>query len=190
MALSQIPTYICPSDSNSPSATSSLGRVHLWLNTANGFLTITAGSSTPPAPLTGSWGYTNYMGVAGYFGTGYPNFRGIFFDRSTTKITAITDGTSNTLMFGETVGDVGASLNWTWMGAGVLPTGFGIPVDPNKAIWPQFSSFHTGVVQFCFGDGSVRALRAGLTTNPDFSTYVYISGYNDGMATDYSGISP
>jgi prepilin-type processing-associated H-X9-DG protein len=81
------------------------------------------------------------------------------------------------------------SLNFTWMGGGVLPTGWGIPADPNQAIWPQFSSFHTGVVNFCFADGSVRALRAGLLGGNDFAIYVYISGYNDGQATDYSGIS-
>jgi prepilin-type N-terminal cleavage/methylation domain-containing protein len=190
MALNQIPVYMCPSDSNGPNAASSIGRVHLWLDTTKNLLTISAGSSTPPAPLVGRWGWTNYVGVAGYFGTAYANFRGIFTDRSTLKITAIQDGTSNTLMFGETIGDVNASLNYTWMGAGVLPTAWGLPADPNKAIWPQFSSFHTGIVQFCFGDGSVRALRAGLTQSPDYNTYVYISGYNDGQATDYSSISP
>jgi prepilin-type N-terminal cleavage/methylation domain-containing protein len=190
MAQNLIPVYLCPSDSNGPTATASLGRVHLWLNPASGNLTISAGSSTPPAPLTGSWGYTNYMGVAGYFGTAFAQFKGIFSDRSTTKITAIQDGTSNTLMFGETVGDVGASLNWTWMGGGVLPTAWGTPSDPNQAIWPQFASFHTGIVQFCFGDGSVRVIRSGITSNPDFSTFVYVSGYADGKATDYSGISP
>jgi prepilin-type N-terminal cleavage/methylation domain-containing protein len=194
MALNQIPIYQCPSDGSSPNASGSFGRIHLYVDPKTNRLTIGGATSSPSdAGLSGSWGYTNYMGVAGYFGTAYPLFRGIFTDRSAVKIVAITDGTSNTLMFGETTCDVNLSLNFTWMGAGVLPTGFGIPsdpTDPSRAHWPQFSSFHTGVVQFCFGDGSVRALRAGLTTNPDFSTYVYISGYNDGMATDYSGISP
>jgi prepilin-type N-terminal cleavage/methylation domain-containing protein len=189
----QIPIYLCPTDSNGPSATLAISRIHTWFNL------------TPPPPNTGpvldltagvigvtpdSIGRTNYLGVAGYFGTGFSGFRGIFTDRSAVKITTILDGTSNTLMFGETVGDTSQSICYTWMGGGVLPTGFGIPTDPTQGSWAQFSSYHTGIVQFCFADGSVRPLRAGLTAAPDYNTYVYISGYNDGQATDYSGISP
>jgi prepilin-type N-terminal cleavage/methylation domain-containing protein len=192
-ARNHIPVYECPSDSNGPSCTLAISRIHTWIN------------PNPPPPFTGptpdltagviginadSFGRTSYLGVAGYFGTAFANFRGIYTDRSTVKITTISDGTSNTLMFGESVGDTSQSVCYTWMGGGVLPTGFGIPTDPTQGSWATFSSYHTGIVQFCFGDGSVRALRAGLTQSPDFNTYVYISGYNDGQATDYSGISP
>jgi prepilin-type processing-associated H-X9-DG protein len=193
MALNHIPVYMCPSDGSSANASLSFGRIHLYVDAKTKRLTIGGGASAPSdAGLTGSWGYTNYMGVAGYFGTAFAQFRGIFTDRSAVKITTISDGTSNTLMFGETTGDVNLGLNFSWMGAGVLPTGFGIPTDPtdpNAVHWPQFSSYHTGVVNFCFADGSVRALRAGLTGGNDFAIYVYISGYNDGQPTDYSGIS-
>jgi prepilin-type N-terminal cleavage/methylation domain-containing protein/prepilin-type processing-associated H-X9-DG protein len=193
MALNHIPVYMCPSDGSSANAPLSFGRIHLYVDAKTKRLTIGGGASAPSdAGLTGSWGYTNYMGVAGYFGTAFAQFRGIFTDRSAVKITTISDGTSNTLMFGETTCDMNLGLNFSWMGAGVLPTGFGIPTDPtdpNAVHWPQFSSFHTGVVNFCFADGSVRALRAGLTGGNDFAIYVYISGYNDGQPTDYSGIS-
>jgi len=183
MAQAQIPVYQCPSDSNGPSASASFGRIHFTSGGASG------GTSTPPAPLTGRWGWTSYVGVAGYLGTGSATAPGIFTDRSKLKLTAITDGTSNTLMFGETLGDVAGSLNFTWMGAGVLATAWGTPADPNTASWVQFASFHPGIVQFCFADGSVRPVLLGLTTNPDFSTYVYLSGYNDGRVRDFAAVT-
>ncbi len=192
LANNPIPIYLCPSDPYGEGATLGLSRTHMWLNTSvtPNALTLTVGVITI---TPGSIGRTNYMGVAGYFGTGRTDLRGIFFDRSTTTLPSIQDGTSNTLMFGEAVGgtalDPPQRVCYTWMGGGVLPSGFGIPTDATSARWSQFSSNHTGVVQFCFGDGSVRVLRSGITAAPDSNTYIYVSSANDGQATDYSSIS-
>ena len=52
-------------------------------------------------------GRTNYLGVSGQLGVGIASrdpMKGIFFNNSKTKMGAITDGTSNTLMFGEVTG--------------------------------------------------------------------------------------
>ena len=52
-------------------------------------------------------GRTNYLGAAGQLGFGVASRdakKGIFFNRSKTKIGDISDGTSNTIMFGEVTG--------------------------------------------------------------------------------------
>src|SRR5207248_4683730 len=114
--------------------------------------------------------------------------------RSQTRLVQIQDGSSNTLMFGETLGGEDATqpqdFCYSWMGAGVMPTAFGLP-QAGGAQWYTFSSNHIGVVQFCFGDGSVRGLRKGLAQGTaDGDLYCYISGTSDGQALDYSSIVP
>ena len=53
----------------------------------------------------------------------------------------------------------------------------GSAADPVRSQWWNFSSQHTGVVNFCFGDGSVHAISTSL----DFGTWVYLCGYKDGQ---------
>src|SRR5579871_900965 len=179
----------------------------------------------PQDPFSGLFlpkGHSNYAGVAGALGaakevtnadaascagdfpsTGGVNlqrYEGIFTNRSANKVGAIPDGTSNTLMFGETLGGFDAStlsirtLIMSWFGVGALPTKFGLGV-PNQpfgnslpgAGWPTFSSRHLGGVQFCFADGSVRLLKFGRTTirtpncSPDWYTLQALAGMKDGQ---------
>src|SRR5260370_8974029 len=103
---------------------------------------------------------------------------GIFPNRSATKTGSIPDGTSNTIMFGETLGGfydqapyVQRQFIMSWFGVGALPTKFGLGKPGFQfgnslpgAGWPTFSSRHLGGVQFAFADGSVRMLRFGTTT--------------------------
>ena len=56
------------------------------------------------------------------------------------------------------------------------------------------TSNHTGVVQFCMGDGSVRGLRPGSTStrNPassDWWVLQALGGKSDGVTADFSSIS-
>jgi hypothetical protein len=44
--------------------------------------------------------------------------------------------------------------------------------------YARFSSRHTAVIQFAFGDGHVQR----LSSNIDFSTWVYLTGFQDGVA--------
>jgi prepilin-type N-terminal cleavage/methylation domain-containing protein len=114
---------------------------------------------------TQSLGKTNYVGNGGAFegltsqcGThGLVNYKGPM-TTAKTKLTDITDGTSNTFLFGETLGgtDVGLrDFNVCWMGAGSLNTTHDIQ---QPAAWYMFSSKHIGIVQFVFADGSVRGV--------------------------------
>jgi prepilin-type N-terminal cleavage/methylation domain-containing protein/prepilin-type processing-associated H-X9-DG protein len=154
-------------------------------------------------------GKTNYLGVSGACykdavtssssdgpGANLSLYTGIFTNRSKTKLEQLTaaDGTSNTLMFGEGLGGTAVGQRdfvWSWMGAGAAPTKFGM--QPNAG-WNFFSSRHTGgIVQFCFGDGSVHGLRMGSTAqrNPavqDWYVYQQLAGMADGLSQDTSSI--
>ena len=147
---------------------------------------------------------TNYLGVAGSGqGTAY---EGIYTNRSKTKMVGIIDGTSNTLAFGEVAGTVWpnqcSSPNDTstaclpvgeythnWFGSGICPTLRGMNGGNNASI-RQFSSYHTGIVQFAFGDGSVHNVRIGSTFNAgsDRNVFLQLSGKTDGGILDTSGL--
>jgi prepilin-type processing-associated H-X9-DG protein len=131
-------------------------------------------------------------------------YEGIFTNRSATKIGAIPDGTSNTLMFGETLGGFSPDapystryIELSWFGVGALPTKFGMGQPGLQygnslpgANWNTFSSRHSGVVQFCFADGSVRALKYGNSTvrkphcSNDWYTFNALAGMHDGLVVN------
>ena len=70
----------------------------------------------------------------------------------------VSDGTSNTLLFGEGVGGTTLGAAWTWMGFGAIGTSKGFK-NQSQLTFDHFASRHPAVVQFCFADGSVRGLR-------------------------------
>lgn len=103
-----------------------------------------------------------------------------------TRISDITDGTTNSLMIGESSFSQNALSAWFWFN-GVLataafpinrraecPEGIGKPLVPGwEACWQNwqnqqgFSSLHVGGAQFAFCDGSVHF----LSQNVDLATY-------------------
>jgi prepilin-type N-terminal cleavage/methylation domain-containing protein/prepilin-type processing-associated H-X9-DG protein len=156
---------------------------------------------------------TNYVGVSGLNGDdpttrnygaltniSAPIYRGIFHNRSRTTITSIGDGTSNTLMIGEGIGRHPSSASpadfrWSWYGVGVIGLNFGlgdpaeVPDTAGNEFWRRFSSMHSGGVNFCFGDGSVRMVRFGNTRtvgSPDWLTLQQMGGANDGQVFNAS----
>jgi prepilin-type processing-associated H-X9-DG protein len=149
-------------------------------------------------------GQANYLGVSGRVSIAtdthvFPDGKkkvtiGPYYQNSKTKIADITDGTSNTLAFGESLGgrQTGGPRDFrlTWMGAGCLPTYGGLPAASTGPWW--FSSNHPGVVQFAMCDGSVRGIRkpiaAPTTTDwpADYANLVFASGVKDGAAIDFS----
>jgi prepilin-type processing-associated H-X9-DG protein len=143
-----------------------------------------------------SLGYTNYIGCAGALGdvsstgdTFYGQWVGVYGSSNGIKITSITDGTSNTIGFGETLGGTDSGtrdFKMPWMAAGGQPTYWGLPEPTN---WTTFGSKHTGVVNFAFCDGSVRSITKGVATDPggaDWYAFLYASGYQDGSVINWS----
>ncbi len=161
LAQTKIKTFLCPADSPENSTTGTFITLYCDATT----LTLTGGYM--PNPRGSTYGRTNYAPSAGTIGAGsngfYGQYVGPFHNRSKTKIANMPDGTSNTVFFGETLcGEAPPAarrFSLSWMGAGALAMAWGVPAQGSG--WYQFSSMHTQVVQFGYGDGSVRRIRKG-----------------------------
>jgi prepilin-type N-terminal cleavage/methylation domain-containing protein len=111
-------------------------------------------------------GRTNYNTCSGAGGEGtdffWGQYSGMMVNRSQLSLGMVTalDGTSNTLMIGENLGGTGNPRDFVhgWIWAGNFPTAFGL-ARAIESRWFHFSSRHSTVVQFCFGDCSIRGLR-------------------------------
>jgi prepilin-type N-terminal cleavage/methylation domain-containing protein/prepilin-type processing-associated H-X9-DG protein len=132
-------------------------------------------------------GASNYMANAGYLGNDTSSatstkYVGPFYANSKTKLVDIIDGTSNTFMFGETLGGTATGprdLRLAWGGAGGMPSAWGLTETPD---WYQYSSKHTAVVNFAFADGSVHSLHKSAS----YSVFISMSGMQDGTVFDPS----
>jgi len=135
-------------------------------------------------------GASNYIGCGGYgagsqtAGSTAAKYKGVYAANSPTRIVAIGDGTSNTIGFGEVAAGAysGQHFRLSWMGAGSMPTAWGLPAATGHP-W-QFSSRHSGNINYSFCDGSVRSIK----TTANFNAYVAASGANDGVVYDANGL--
>jgi prepilin-type N-terminal cleavage/methylation domain-containing protein len=191
-AQAKIPGFECPSANPYGNTLDMISRMHWWL-LYDGSATIDIRLFANSTPLTngtaGSLGRTNYMAVAGRMGelgnAGWDRWKGCFSRRAKVKFRDITDGLSNTLMFGEVLGDFNATTkaherSFAWIASGTLPTGWG-PLangpDGGSALRYRYASNHTGVVQFAMADGAVRP----LSININLSLYrSFLAGASDG----------
>lgn len=155
---------------------------------------------------------THYTGVSGFNGEdsstrtvggvtiSAPQFAGIFTNRSKTSLTAIPDGTSNTLLMGEGLGGNPAAndFGWSWYGIGEMPTMEGLASAGQassgivKNPWRMFGSAHAAGVNFAFADGSVHVVRFGGTTtvgSSDWMVLQQLAGKGDGQVFDASSLT-
>jgi prepilin-type N-terminal cleavage/methylation domain-containing protein len=187
-AQSRIKTFLCPSDG---ADTVSIA-TYVVIDGTNGNLGLWGFGPPQGAAL----GKTNYLGCSGFADTfpGAGQFIGLLANRSAVTMSQATaaDGLSNTFLFGESIGDRETGTRnyaWAWAYAGTMPTGYSAIAaanDPNA--WGGYGSKHTAVVNFAMGDGSVRQVRKYITNNPQFSQFVFVSGYHDGINVDASAI--
>jgi prepilin-type N-terminal cleavage/methylation domain-containing protein/prepilin-type processing-associated H-X9-DG protein len=161
-------------------------------------------------------GKTHYMAMAGYpifdastGSTGGPapgRFRGVYRYMHQTKLTEITDGTSNTIFFveyGKAFVDFGAGSPLTGPTAGSWAGGMlysywapdngqdgnaataaaSCPSMPGslckEGVWFRPSANHDGTMNVAFADGTVKSIR----TDINFTTYVILCGLADGEVT-------
>jgi prepilin-type processing-associated H-X9-DG protein/prepilin-type N-terminal cleavage/methylation domain-containing protein len=182
----RVKSYLCPADS--PLPTFPVGPRTIFGQLLSTTCTIAA---------------ANYIGN---FGTGEPGVdgEGIFFRNSTIRIADISDGTSSTLLVGERSFRY-AEATWVGVvtGTDFAPTpgspfagqvygasnfvlghtgeSFGGPTGPGDV--NNFTSNHTGGVNFVFCDGHVRLLGSSV----DYKTYKALStrAGNETIPGDY-----
>jgi len=222
MANSRLKVLTCPVDNLLSAGDATIGAFTSQYFQINGQYTVRASYF---AGATGNnFGHTNYAGVAGSRGAGllpggqpdplWSKWAGIFNNRSRVSLEKIRDGSSNTLLFGEGLGQMNNGVRdyaWMWMGFGTASTSRGLG-DHLSTTWSQFSSKHPNAVHFCFADGSVRALtRTGTqwtptllpsgpeayalpfplppTSQTNWYLLQQLAGMNDGDALDTSAIA-
>ncbi len=202
VAQSRIPNFICPSD-DPYSAILGVGVAsHFWNTTTGGVggsgINYYAPTFALTVPGAATLGRTNYAGVCGTDGDGshplWGKYVGAFSNRSKTVLVKIGDGTSNTLLVGESIGGLVNGVrqySGSWAGFGVFPTLGGISFTNPQ--WFQWTSRHSNVVLFGFGDGSVRPLKPGGSgwllagaMSPDWFVFQMLAGINDGDLRDSS----
>lgn len=155
------------------------------------------------------FGRTNYLANGGDWRTDLGiryRFRGPFYWKSKETIANITDGSSNTLFFGEASGGgdpfnpvpFGGSptplpnpANWSGYSWAVGPTftSFGLGTDRYMGVdnWALFASRHSGAIQFAFADGSVRRLiRPEQYNGIAYAVLRAVGGMTDGV--NFEGI--
>jgi prepilin-type N-terminal cleavage/methylation domain-containing protein len=211
MVSTRLGSFVCPSEGND--STGSRYLVHR-LNTqpAWGWGILWTGD------VQSTYGVTNYLGIAGQagfatnaaaagvsLGLNRMDRAGIFWNRSKVGMGAISDGTSNTLMYGESLGSYSNHRSFTgtrltahaWI-AGPLFTevqrsvyktaaGWGIDTGADTTCnigegcwwyggW-RFSSRHSGLIQYARADGSV----SGISDSVDDTIFQNLGGRADGQ---------
>ena len=215
-AQAHLSELLCPSVPPEQPQNSYVNKIYAQL--VSGKFAMRSQSFSPNDPVMNGarLGLTHYLGVSGVWGRVAPNLVfdildgagprnvnneliGVFSTRSKTHLGKVTDGTSNTLMFGEAPGTVGTGIPLTnpqtgstdyytgmaqgniWAGWGTLPVAFGLDVarengftgngEVYDTMWLYYGSLHTSTANFVFVDGSVR----GLNKDIDLTTFESLS---------------
>jgi prepilin-type N-terminal cleavage/methylation domain-containing protein/prepilin-type processing-associated H-X9-DG protein len=193
LSANRIKTFLCPSDSGEPTISPSF-------------------YYSPDLGTTGIRAVkTNYDFISNCAGVGYFNYwvnqttatRYMFGENSNSRLEAISDGTSNTLMMGEQTLSLynGTTTSWAysgWVSVGIDPVGAWNTTYPaqglniwnynnstsssnnvrgTRASWYNAASLHSGGVNFVYADGSVHFINESI----DIPSLTYLSRMSDGQ---------
>jgi prepilin-type N-terminal cleavage/methylation domain-containing protein len=182
-AQNSVRTFLCPTIDRSRFRDGFIHLVNVYPENGSNFYERHFVGLLAPGPTLGR---TDYLGVAGRYGN-LPlptalRLEGVFSNRTKCRLTEITDGTSNTLLFGELTGGKESTFlrAYTWIGSGSMPTANGL--DPVNRM--AFFSDHPSIVHFSFADGSVRKVSKAIDNASLFS----LSGIHDGDLTNWDAV--
>ncbi len=179
----RIATFLCPS-ARPYTADDTFAILHQYYDPSRSL--VQQSGAAFPNQQGNVLGRTQYLGVAGGMGytgaTEWDPRKGALTNRSTNRFADITDGASNTLLFGENPGGHrgtpgSKTYEFAWIGCGDLATAWGL----GGTGWYQFSSEHPNVVQFCIADGSVR----GISTTIQTDAFIALSSIGDGRVAQF-----
>ncbi len=174
LAKNQVPTFLCPSGSTTPQG-QNIGKT-IWAGGCGygGYNGLTGADDIAEI------GRTSYVASGGLIGGvtcyHYPQYKGAMFTASEQRMASISDGTSNTFLYGEKeprkadpnrqlMAWISASEGWTYW-----------TVNTNS-LWGFYGPHSGGVIQFVFADGSVRSISQNIDTN----AYRRLGGASDGL---------
>jgi len=219
----RIKTYECPSDPSRQNASSAivtdLGESNqtaaVGQPTRRNSGSISGYTSASLLGAGGLPGLTNYLPCAGTNGEYtitntasltqpfYASHGGVFTGENKVTLGTISDGTSNTIAFQEVTGGFANATNpigdrtwsYSWFGATGMPT-YWSATNPQSLF--SISSFHTGIANIAFCDGSIRSIRVGNAlpasaaeianrTNTGWDAVQRLSGKMDGD-TNLTGV--
>ena len=217
VSTAKIPGLLCPSDSpENAFVAEGAGLQYIFTvfgRFRNGFPDFGAYGMNDQLgrPVSRDCAPTNYVGVmgrlpvasqtyslpAGPQALAIDTYAGVFRTNKDQKLSIMSDGTSNTVLFGEVTGRFtdglkasGRQFSFCW-NTSALPIhyntlSFSTGAAYNNAVkdWSRFSSMHTGLVQWTLGDGSVKS----LSINTDPLVMLRLGGAADGESVDGSVI--
>lgn len=181
----RVAAYLCPWDD----AYSNIGATYgaLGMHTGGPSSSYSARPLHVRDPDYARIGRSNYAGVAGRMGltrhADTDRYIGVFYNRSRVRIADVTrsDGASQVLMFGESLGDARVhprQYSLSWAGVGCLPAQWGLTQLP---AFGSFGSAHPHTVEFAWCDGSARPIRHDVR----IETFNRLAGYQDGQMTGH-----
>lgn len=232
VAQAKVKAFLCPSDTQFDATVGVTVSLHVYNNNVGFGYNITfVPYDLTSSPAIPNLGRSNYFGSAGVTGRGtnsftpfpilpapynWQTFEGVLTNRSQLTLGQLTvqDGSSNTLMFGESAGGnepiyppystqpvSTRHYEASWMGAGSLPTIAGLIVG-REVPWWAFGSRHPGLVMFAFADGSTRGIKKGTSAAinnnapagfniplpTDWLLFQQLAGRRDGLTKDVSSL--
>ena len=171
LAVARVPSIVCPEVTEQPNNVLASTHAHVGLNEMDEMVYIPEGRLIQNFSfgLTSTFGLTSYRPCGGEISV-IRGRRGVMRNRSTTTFGNITDGASNTILFGETNP---SGTEYAWIAGGVIDSIFGF--GDRSTRW---GSRHPGdVVNFCFADGSVHKFNESL----ELSILATYSSMEDGQ---------